>query len=409
MAVTPLAGSDPAVSPVDLPQARPGRHWERRRRSTVIGAAGVVVAVGVIVGIVATGGHAARPAAEPFPPSVTGTAPSGPAAATFRPATITAAPDDALADRLHRQVLFLAEGATTELVGADGAVLRRLDYPAAPSADPVALNASTVIYLSGGHAYAFDTTTETGPVFVGPAQEVFSAGPGAVILVARSGTRQRITMVGGDLTAEHSYNLAGSVRVVGGSAAGLLVETRAQTLALLGPGEVATKTVTGPISRLVAFSGHEVAWTSQAGCPLILTSDCPLHLTDVRTGTDRLVDDPDAIGFAGIGAFSPDGRALAVYELSGRPQRLSGLDLVVVATATGSARPIATLLDEGSVTPTVSWSSSGEWLFFGGSDSFDTVDFAPPAPPGGATPASRVASDIPVPLPLTVRCCMVAF
>jgi hypothetical protein len=414
----PVAPSDPdpAVAPSDPRRSRPWRGGERRRRRTAIAAAAAVVALGVIVGIVVivgNVGNGGEPAAVPFHPYVSGTGPAAPAgpagAATIKPLTITAAPGDAFADRLHRQVLFLAEGDVTELVGTDGTVLRRLEYPAAPSADPVALNATTVVYLSGGHAYAFDTTLETGPVFLGAAQAVFSAGPGAVILVARSGSRQTITMVNGDLTAEPSYGIPGSFRVVAGSAAGLLVETRAQTLALLSPGDVATKAVTGPISRLVAFSGHEVAWTSQAGCQLVLTSDCPLHLTNVRTGADRLVDVPGAVGFAGIGAFSPDGRALAVYELSGRPQQFSGLDLVVVPMATGAALHIATLLDAGAVTPTVSWSPTGEWLFFGGSDSFDTVDIAPPGPTGRTALGSTAASDIPVPLPVTVRCCMVAF
>jgi hypothetical protein len=77
-----------------------------------------------------------------------------------------------------------------------------------------------------------------------------------------------------------------------------------------------------------------------------------LHLTDTRTGRDTTVRPPFAGAYSG--AFSPDGRRLAVRDEFGR--------LAIVDVARRTARLVST--PRAAIAyPVLAWSSSG-WLFY---------------------------------------------
>jgi hypothetical protein len=77
-----------------------------------------------------------------------------------------------------------------------------------------------------------------------------------------------------------------------------------------------------------------------------------IHLTDTRTGRDTTVRPPIAGGYSG--AFSPDGRLLAVRDEFGR--------LAIVDVARRTARLLSTPR-EAIEYAALAWSSSG-WLFY---------------------------------------------
>lgn len=97
--------------------------------------------------------------------------------------------------------------------------------------------------------------------------------------------------------------------------------------------------------------GDVVAWCD-SGCP-------QLHLTDVATGEDMVIESPEGLTFVETysGAFSPDGRSLAV------PVRdESGMRVGVVDIGTRSVH----FVENSTLTSyqLMTWTTSGEWLVF---------------------------------------------
>jgi hypothetical protein len=115
----------------------------------------------------------------------------------------------------------------------------------------------------------------------------------------------------------------------------------------------------------VAAHGDLVAWCD---------SPCDeLRLTDVRAGAETVVPRPEGVGeFHGFGgAFSPDGRTLAVG--------VGGTGLVLVDVASAEARPIRGALLDFELT----WTPSGDRLLFSARDG---LIFSVPATGSTATP-----------------------
>jgi hypothetical protein len=97
--------------------------------------------------------------------------------------------------------------------------------------------------------------------------------------------------------------------------------------------------------------GDVVAWCD---------SRCPeLHVTDVATGEDTVIDAPEGLRFEETynGAFAPDGGMLAVPVRVGESMRVA---LVDIATSSVHLVPSSTL----SHYQLMSWTPSGEWLVF---------------------------------------------
>jgi hypothetical protein len=139
----------------------------------------------------------------------------------------------------------------------------------------------------------------------------------------------------------------------------LVFQDRLGALELWNP---ATRTFTRrfPGGTLGPTHGDLLAWCEGEGRVL--------HVTDVESGDDRTIDPPD--GFAAFdcwsGAFSPDGKSLAVgamYEESFAGTRT----LTLVDPDDGSAEPV----DGSSVDPHyvyVAWSRAGDRVFISGGD-----------------------------------------
>lgn len=107
------------------------------------------------------------------------------------------------------------------------------------------------------------------------------------------------------------------------------------------------------------------------GNRLVTCTQCDqLHLIDLDADTRRTIDVP--VGVASVdgygGAFSPDGRYVAVSaRLTGGPiTSETELAVVLVDFEAGTASLIpGTLAQHRFTSPSVAWSSDGEWVFMG--------------------------------------------
>jgi hypothetical protein len=126
----------------------------------------------------------------------------------------------------------------------------------------------------------------------------------------------------------------------------------------------------GPVRSLIDVSPAEVAWRPIDGCNS--DAECPLHITDIVTGKDRVVAPlPGHGGFIGGGAFSPDGRLLAAFVSAGPDiGRTAGVatgqeaQLVVIDEAGASAAPSNSVVPISEPVAAAVWSSGH--VFFGG-------------------------------------------
>jgi hypothetical protein len=111
--------------------------------------------------------------------------------------------------------------------------------------------------------------------------------------------------------------------------------------------------------RVLAASGTTIAWVAAACGP----NPCPVHLSDVAVGTDLQVAVPQR-GQAASGAFSPDGRYVAVVfggvdaAGAGTPARAGVIDV----TAKRLRAVPGAVLGGRDVGWAVTWSPDGAWL-----------------------------------------------
>jgi hypothetical protein len=142
---------------------------------------------------------------------------------------------------------------------------------------------------------------------------------------------------------------------------GFLVETPTGSLAVWSPRQRQLRNVASVVRHVVAVRHDRVAWTG-ADCGSLR---CPLHLTDLASGTDVVVGAPFVPGDAerasngAGGRFSPDGRYLAVITPN-RNGASSGV--AVIDLTTGQARPLYSLF--GSMRMTDANSEIGRPLPF---------------------------------------------
>jgi hypothetical protein len=130
-------------------------------------------------------------------------------------------------------------------------------------------------------------------------------------------------------------------------------------------------------SAVVGWSDDKVAWLASAGCTS--NGECPLHVTDVATGSEAVVPPPP--GFAGYlpgGAFSPTASLLfGVFVYNPAQQEPAArLALVSFTAPAAGARPRWTpvLVPQGDVGMTsksaplgVVWTPDGTHVLFSGS------------------------------------------
>ena len=111
--------------------------------------------------------------------------------------------------------------------------------------------------------------------------------------------------------------------------------------------------------RVLAATPTTIAWVS-AGCG---PKHCPVHLSDLAAGADTQVASPRS-AWADVGAFSPDGRHLAVVFQAGvgpsGAATQAGVGVVDTATRQQLAVPGAVM--RGDFGFAVAWSPDGAWL-----------------------------------------------
>jgi hypothetical protein len=116
--------------------------------------------------------------------------------------------------------------------------------------------------------------------------------------------------------------------------------------------------------RVLAATATTIAWVAAACSP----QRCPVHLSDLAAGSDIQVAAPRR-AWANTGAFSPDGRYLAVVfggvDAAGAPQVRVGV--IDAATRRLLAVPGA-VMSGGDFGLSVTWSPDGAWLLLAAQD-----------------------------------------
>lgn len=161
--------------------------------------------------------------------------------------------------------------------------------------------------------------------------------------------------------------------------------------------------------RLVDVHGSTVAWLGDGD---------GLHLTDARTGTDRVVRQPsEAVVFFGNGAFSPDGRRLAIHmvdaaDVGGSPPALSRFatdetftsSWVLVDVGAMTAQVVDGSRSEHGFAAGRHWSADSQWFLFSKLDQPTVFGPGPGPAPTATILAYRLGAPTAKPLlPVTVE------
>jgi hypothetical protein len=274
--------------------------------------------------------------------------------------------------------LFFAEPARTGVYRADGSMLSDLQAVSGEGETPLVSGDGMVVYIHSGQAYRINATGPLGapPVVVGPATSIFPALGGAVgIESGPQGGPQRVQYMaaGGTfpMPGAGPTDLPPGVMAVAQLADGLLVETYSDVNNQFGPNPVLALSrlegrstlPLGTASGVIDTHSTTAAWVT---CPTNPPADCSLRLVDTATGRNRPVAAPAGYsGYGGGGAFSADGKSLAVFVSTYDRYGGTVLHLAVINTATASAVVIGPALPVGTPAGTAAWSRDGKWLFFG--------------------------------------------
>jgi hypothetical protein len=135
-----------------------------------------------------------------------------------------------------------------------------------------------------------------------------------------------------------------------------------------------------PSGQVVAAQGPMVAWTGP-GAP-------GLHLTDLRTGEDRLVGAPPDFEFGPRGVFSPDGQRLAVSLGAGTGVAWTGARRHDVGIVDVASTSLFRFDNPATGALAFAWLPSSEWLYLVNGDAFRAYRPGDPgSKPVGTSPA----------------------
>jgi len=189
---------------------------------------------------------------------------------------------------------------------------------------------------------------------LGYGMSVFASSDGGHVFIARTGTSVTELPASGngqelELTAPRGWYVAARPTAV---ADGIIVQSRDEQAnprpARIGVWNLRTGTVTvlGQTVASAYFGAIGAVTPPGAGYSLIawmpsrckLLSNCPIQVTNTATGSSITLTSPMPNGFALGGAFSPDGRELAVIVNTGRGPWGAAAELAIASSQTGSLR-----------------------------------------------------------------------
>ena len=233
---------------------------------------------------------------------------------------------------------------------------------------------------------------------IGPGQSVFPAADGRHVFISVTDTTLYEIPVAGHRGSPRLRRLPGGWFMPSGDAAavggGVLVQSVYPLAGARVPHTSHTYGVWDPRSGKVrpVIRGYElIGAASPAGAhggllawlPIScsLGQNCRMRITSLQAGSTRLVPSPLGRGFASGGAFSPDGRWLAVFVNQEPALKLKGTAaseevpdtalLALIDTRTGVLRlvPGTVTFTVGPVLAWVRWLPDGRHLIAGGNDS----------------------------------------
>lgn len=235
-----------------------------------------------------------------------------------------------------------------------------------PTGIPLATGRSFV-FLSGSEAYSISEPFHLPPLAVGPGDTLFPASdPGDIGLVQHQGAVAGWEVVSAQGIDRGSFaTLPAGYEPIAQVHGGLLVQQRPEgpirmwKTAVDGSGQF-TGTI-APHGPVADARGDLLAWIDDGACGVVA---CPLHVTRISTGVDRIVQPPPGSeGFQFGGAFSPADRYLAAY--AGFPpetnvqQELAVIDLGSMTSTV--AGPVQASQSQAAV-----WTPDDAWVFFCG-------------------------------------------
>src|SRR5579859_4797990 len=202
--------------------------------------------------------------------------------------------------QLRARLLFFADPDGTRIVRADGKVMQTFRQLAGQSARPVVTPDGLAVFVHDGEAYAVRTSAPWSVDRVGAADRLFPADGGDVGLEVGpgSGGASFVEYAAADGTVPQPGTTRTQLTVPSTAVAklpsGLLVESAAGLQLLRG-----TTTATIGDGEVVGVSYTTVAWLDHGRCQRNAIN-CPLHITDTASGTDRVIAPvPGFSGFAG--------------------------------------------------------------------------------------------------------------
>ena len=233
------------------------------------------------------------------------------------------------------------------------------------------ITGGAVVFLSDGNVYALASPYDGSPTLLGAAAHAFASGnPGWLWVVVDSPvglTAQVLDVTGRVITAQIPFpdGLTPLAPLTGG----LVVQDRDGALRLFDPEARSVLCTIGdaqfPAEDRVVLATHGslIAWRAcTSGQP------CSLHLTDVSSGTDRVIAPPSGSTFflAG-GALSPEGTTLAAFVDQTNATTERKALVVLIDTASGALTPVAnSAIEYGEDIGAAAWSPTSQWLYFCG-------------------------------------------
>jgi hypothetical protein len=217
---------------------------------------------------------------------------------------------------------------------------------------------------------------------LGYGMSVFASSDGGHIFIARTGTSvTEIPASGGgpelELTAPRGWYVAAKPAAVAG---GIVVQSADEQAsprpARIGVWNLRTGAVTvlgqtvasayfGPIGAVTPpGAGYSLIAWMPSRCKLLIS--CPIQVTNTATGSSITLHSPMPNGFALGGAFSPDGRELAVIVNTSRGPCCATAELAIASSQTGSLRLVPRArFTVGQDVAWVQWLPGGRQLLAG--------------------------------------------